>query len=258
MEVHDFEERQNRAWGGNVHVPTPFEEIVAKEETEDAAADVFEDLVDFQRALLSYLFTDGRAEDWRHAGRRLIAFMLVAYPADLLRRQTGDLDGFELGPPPRDFFPLSDLLDRFPSQVKEPYGRVLRKYISLQLSRGWLRKAIGNFYLLARQYASWLLTEDTDFSYEKISAACGEIPSGNQASNEDLARMRDRARSRWSARARALLVAPIESVGSQAPANFMSKPASHREACRRSAMGNTNRHGKKPPHASEALTGAQV
>jgi hypothetical protein len=108
-------------------------------------------------------------------------------------------------------------------------------------------------YLIARNYQPGLVTrwDGRELSYERLAAVFGEIPlapAGESAvgwlppgwGRERWAIARDRARSRWSARAQQLIVRPIERAHGSAPAMF-GKGAAVKRKYQQAAMGNQNR-----------------
>jgi len=150
-------------------------------------------------------------------------------------------------------FPIGKVLEEM-REHREIFEKLLGHYFPEH--REWLKHGVQNLYLIARNYQPGLVTrwDGRELSYERLAGVFGEIPQaplGEAAvswlppgwGRERWEIARDRARSRWSARAQQLIARPIARAYGRAPAMF-GKGAAVRAKYSQAAMGNQNRMKK--------------
>jgi hypothetical protein len=233
--------------------PMPDEILMALEdgECDDEDFDLFREMAFFQMAFLIYCFADKVPEDWRAVAKRAWAFLIAAWPAEFFHRPLAEVSSFTLGTGPVSSYPLASLLEHL-EPVRGPFLRIAKEWFPDRTH--WLRRGACHLYLLARHFQPDLLNS-RDLPYEMLAGIFEEIPMPPPGAPEswcpagisakEWGILKDRARSRWSARAQGLLVRPLEDVGSQAPALFGMKTSRVRDLYAAAAVGNSNRRGKK-------------
>ena len=109
----------------------------------------------------------------------------------------------------------------------------------------WLKEGCRRLYLVARAYQPDLVRVGGKLAgYEEFAEVFGEF-NGHEPTRKD----RDRARSRWSARAQNVLRIPIQQAGARVPALF-GKSSSVRGKYQQAARGNQNRRKNANEHAT--------
>jgi hypothetical protein len=216
-----------RPWGGL----RPDEELERKEEMEDSGGMMERAWI--QEDLLVYLFADGYADRWQDVALRALAVMRRYCPALLVGRRFYELDGLKQRGALQASFPL----ERFDEITAcEERGVLLSGLLGYLFPGGgrWLKKGTMRVYLLARTFQPLLLrSHGSDPGYERLE----EIFEGRKLTTR---KERDRARSRWSARAQKLIRHPVEANGGRIAMQF-GKSATARERYAAAAMGNENR-----------------
>lgn len=222
-----------RPWGG----VRPDEALERKEEGEDAD-DASEGTLRawIQEDLLVYLFADCDATRWQAVALRALAVMRRFCPELLAGRKFLEVDGLRRRAWPTGAFPLEKFDELTACDEREALLRGLLGYLFPDGSR-WLKRGTMRVYLLARTFQPVLLSTDgSEPGYERME----EIFEGRKLKNR---KERDRARSRWSARAQKLIRQPVEKNGGRIAMQF-GKSATARANYAAAAKGNGNRRGK--------------
>jgi hypothetical protein len=228
-EGEDSEEATSAAWQGLA----PDRDLEQREEGEQGS---------YRRAwiqedLLVYLFADGNVERWEDVALRAVAVMRRFTPGLLPGRKFVELDGMRERSGLQAKFTMEDFDKLTDCDERGVLLEVLLGYLFPTGSR-WLKRGTRRVYLLARTFQPLLLRRHgRELSYERLE----EIFEGRRLKTEE---ERNRARSRWSARAQKLIRKPVEANGGRIALQF-GKSATARAKCAESAKGNTNRKGKK-------------
>lgn len=227
-EVMDCEEANSAAWQGLA----PDLDLEQREEGEHGS---------YRRAwiqedLLVYLFADGNVARWEDVALRAVAVMRRYTPGLLPGRKFGELEGMM----ERSGLQAKFTMEKFDElTVCEERGLLLEKLLGYLFPPGtrWLKRGTRRVYLLARTFQPLLLRQHgKELGYERLE----EIFEGRALLTE---LERDRARSRWSARAQKLIRIPVEANGGRIALQF-GKSATARAKSAASAKGNTNRKKK--------------
>jgi hypothetical protein len=223
--------------------PSPDEELMAKEE----AGDEVPRRAWLQEVLLAFLFADGKPEVWENVALRAFAVFRYCFPGLLAKRCLNEVEGLERRAKLKGAFSMEELV-RLSNE--EEWREVLERILDfLYPARSqWLFKGTQRVYLLAREYQPGLLAVErvvevngrivprkVDMCYEVMA----EIFEGEELNGPE---GRDRARSRWSARAQVLLRKPIEEAGGVSRLHF-GKSLEARLKMAMKAKGNANRKG---------------
>lgn len=229
QDYHEGEEQGSAAWCGL----TPDREMEMREEGEDT---------DSRRAwiqedLLVYLFADGDAARWEDVALRALAVMRRFCPNLLAGRTFHEVDGLRKRGGLQSAFSMEKFDELTACEEREVLLRVLLGYL-FPTGRRWLKRGTMRVYLLARTFQPMLLSRDhgSEPGYERLE----EIFEGRKLATKT---ERDRARSRWSARAQKLIREPVEANGGRIALQF-GKSATARANYATAAMGNGNRRGK--------------
>ena len=225
---------------------SPDEALMAKEEPE---TDQLARWGWLYEAALAFLFADRAVERWENVGMRALALLRHVVPELLHGRPLDEVAELARAACVARHFPMGEFLEL--AECEE--GRAVLCRILVYIyppRRRWLYFGTQRAYLLARAYQPELVAirklvgpdgakrvRRVELVYEDLA----EIFEGEAARG---ALARDRARSRWSARAQAVLRRPIEAAGGTCRLTF-GKSATAREAMARSARGNTNRKGRQ-------------
>jgi hypothetical protein len=189
-------------------------------------------------ALMVYLFADWTPERWQSVALRAYYLMRKCSiwqlagqknepEIEALKRQVQKWDSFGLD----DFLLLCQQ-----DEYREPLARMIA-YLYPGTGRQRLFRGTQRTYLLARAYQPALVTvAGKELTYEDMAKIF-------EADSLTTQKARNRARSRWSARAKEVLRKPLESAGARGAIQF-SKSSSARDKMRASAKGNTNRKAK--------------
>ena len=226
---YGHEEEGSAAWYGL----TPDRELELREEGEEGA--------DSRRAwiqedLLVYLFADGDADRWQDVALRALAVMRRFCPALLAGRTFREVDGLRRRGGMQAAFPMEKFDELTDCEEREALLRGLLGYL-FPNGRRWLKQGTMRVYLLARTFQPTLMsTHGREPGYERLE----EIFEGRKLATR---KERDRARSRWSARAQKLIRQPVEANGGRIALQF-GKSATARAHYAEAAMGNGNRKGK--------------
>lgn len=194
-----------------------------------------------QRLLLVYLFADKDAGCWENVGVRALAVMRYYLPATLNRRPQERLEGVRAAARTMTGFPLQDLVRLIAAHCEEEMVEKVMDYFfpppkKDEVREDWLKEGCARVYLLARMYQGTLIeVEGEELTYEGMARIFDNDPLAT-------ARARNRARSRWSAKAQKLIRKPIEKAGGKARLTF-GKSEAARVNYARAAMGNRNRAG---------------
>ncbi len=185
--------------------------------------------------VLVYLFAGREIGCWQNVALRAHALMVHLTPWLLTGRGGQELPGLReaAGVNHAESLVASTEVCRGDEQGRETLGRLLAFLFPAE-GRRWLKRGTQRAYLLARAYQPALVTDmGKELTFEDLA----RIFEGDAlATRKD----RDRARSRWSARAQEVLRKPIEAAGGTVRVQF-SKSAGAREKMSRSAQGNRNR-----------------
>ncbi len=233
-----------RPWGGL----RPDEALEMKEEA--SAEDAGMQRAWIQEDLLVYLFADGYADRWQDVALRALAVMRRYCPALLVGRRFYELDGLKQRGGLQAAFPMERFDEMTACDEREALLCGLLGYLFPTGSR-WLKKGTMRVYLLARTFQPLLLrSHGSDPGYERLE----EIFEGRKLRTR---KERDRARSRWSARAQKLIRHPVEANGGRIALQF-GKSATARARCAAAAKGNGNRKknqeaGKQNPETRQEL-----
>jgi hypothetical protein len=234
-EPMDGEEASSAAWQGLA----PDRDMEQREEPED----VIYRRAWIQEDLLVYLFADGNVERWEDVALRAVAVMRRFTPGLLPGRKFGELDGMR----ERSGLQASFSMEKFDELTAcEERGRLLEILLGYLFPPGtrWLKRGTRRVYLLARTFQPLLLRQHgRELGYERLE----EIFEGRRLETE---LERDRARSRWSARAQKLIRKPVEANGGRIALQF-GKSATARAKSAESARGNKNRQGKMKGGSAE-------
>lgn len=221
-----------RPWGG----VRPDEALEMKEEQEAAGDDTVMERAWIQEDLLVYLFADGYAERWQDVALRVLAVMRRYCAGMLMGRRFGELDGLRQRSGLQAAFPLGKFDEMTACDEREVLLTVLLSYL-FPPGKLWLMRGTMRVYLLARTFQPLLLrSHGTDPGYERLE----EIFQGRRLTTQ---KERDRARSRWSARAQKLIRQPVEENGGRIALQY-GKSATARANYAAAARGNGNRKGK--------------
>ena len=224
------------------HGPQPDEALMAAEEGE---------LGDVRRAaewywllevLLVYLFANNNGRVWQGVAvrasyiiRRCAIWMLkddvTTRELEALKREVKHWDGFGT----EDFLKMCD---------DDDFRGALEKILLFLYPPNKQRLFMGTkkVYLVARAFCPGLVrVNDKELTYEDLA----RIFEGQELATTE---SKNRARSRWSARAQEVLRKPIEAAGGTVRVQF-SKSASARAKMAKSAKGNRNRNVTEPPTA---------
>ncbi len=234
--------------------PSPDEELMAKE---DAEEDGLPRRAWLQEVLLTFLFADAAPDRWENVALRALAVFRHCLPGLLVSRDLGEVEA--LNARRKDVkrgFPMEELVDLSADEDWREILEGIMVYL-FPAKRKWLFKGTQRAYLLAKAYQPHLVTFEkwvrmngvrrlrrVDLSYEDLA----EIFEGKRLKSDA---ERDRSRSRWSARAQAVLRRPIEECGGTVRLQF-GKSSAAREAMARSAAGNCNRRGNARHQAQGA------
>lgn len=229
FEAMDSEEASSAAWQGLA----PDRDLEQREEREHGS---------YRRAwiqedLLVYLFADGNVARWEDVALRAVAVMRRFAPGLLPGRKFHELDGLRERSGLQAAFSMEKFDELTACEERQRLLETLLGYLFPPGSR-WLKRGTRRVYLLARTFQPLLLRRyGEELCYEKLE----EIFEGKPLLTEI---ERDRARSRWSARAQKLIRKPIEANGGRIHLQF-GKSATARAKSSASAKGNKNRRGKK-------------
>jgi hypothetical protein len=227
-----------------------------EEGIEDGEDSGFSALADWQEEFLVFCFADAAPEEWQSVALRAHAVMRAVCPGVFAARTFHELLAIRAAARPlAGRFPLAHLAEDAQG-LERLIGGVLGYYFPD--GREWIRHGVQNLYLVARMYQPGLVTRwNGEISYERMAMIFGEIPAEpvevEQAARahwcpegmgmEEWLTAKARARSRWSARAQKLIMAPLRSAGARAPSLY-GKTATVRDKYRESALGNQNRRKK--------------
>lgn len=219
------------------------EEGMSEDEERTEALDLF----------LSYCFADAEPAEWRLVACRAHAAIATLWPHTIAMRSQHEILDARTGARAVHGFPLGDLVRRFEvMEVLGEFDQVIAFFFPD--SRAWLLTGTQHLYLVARLYAPGLVTRwKGDLTFEQMAGVFGEIPLPPEGEDREAwippgwdreawHTARDRARSRWSARAQNLITRKIESVGASRPQMF-GKGATVAGKYRQAALGNSNRRG---------------
>jgi len=233
----------------NWQIPDPRECAMIAEEGMTADEERTEAL----NLFMAYCFADAEPGEWRLVACRAHASIATLWPHVIAQRSQHEMLEMREGARPVHGFPLGDLVRRFEAMdVMEEFDKVVDFFFPD--CRTWLLSGTQHLYLVARLYAPGLVTRwKGELTFEQMAGVFGEIPLPPEGedretwtppgwSRTDWHTARDRARSRWSARAQNLITRKIESVGAARPQMF-GKGATVAGKYRQAAMGNSNRRG---------------
>lgn len=235
----------------------PDEEMMSREDPQDDAprrAWLFGDVLDF-------LFADEDPRRWQNVAMRAVALFRTCLPAELVGRKEDEVRLIEQQSGAMRKFEVRQWIELISDEDSHASMTGIVRFIFPDSGRRWLSKGTMRAYLLARAYRPKLVEvqklsdgcreRSAELSYEDLE----EIFSGARLTTEE---DRDRARSRWSARAQAAIRRPIEEAGGTARLPF-GKSAQARDKMRKSAEGNHNRRklGKESANAQGHATGPQ-
>ena len=226
-----------RPWGG----VRPDEALERKEEGMADAGEEGTLRAWIQEDLLVYLFADGDASRWQDVALRALAVMRRYCPALLAGRKFREVDGLRQRGGMQAGFPMEKFDELTACDEREALLRGLLGYL-FPNGRRWLKRGTMRVYLLARTFQPQLLsTHGSEPGYERLE----EIFEGRKLTSK---KERDRARSRWSARAQKLIRQPVEANGGRIALQF-GKSATARANYAAAAAGNGNRRGKRKKSA---------
>lgn len=217
----------------------PDEELMRKEQdVEDCPrrAWLFNDV-------LGFLFADQDPRRWQNVAMRALALFRACLAAELVGRKEDEVILIERGSGSMKACDVRQWVGLLADEEAMASLRGIVCFIYPESGKRWLSKGTMRAYLLARAYHPHLVqvskladgrrVKSAELSYEDLE----EIFSGQPLATDE---ERDRARSRWSARAQATIRLPIEKAGGTARLPF-GKSAEAREKMRQSAEGNSNR-----------------
>jgi hypothetical protein len=222
---------------GQWHGLSPDEELMA---AEDGPCPI-EVRADLQELFLVYCFADTQPEEWTTVAARAAAVLRTVFPGAFFQRDWSELDAIRHTVRTVAAFPLSTLISAL-----RPHRDLMEGIITYYFpdQKQWLKNGVQNLYLVARCYQSGLVTrwDGQELTYHRLAAVFGEIPAAAtgrlpQAAWEQAC---DRARSRWSARAKKLILQPILATHGSPPALY-GKSATVRKKYAAAARGNQNR-----------------
>ena len=221
------------------------------------AEDGFGEAVERAEAMevfLAYCFADAAPEEWPLVACRAHAAMAAMWPHVIAQRDQTEIRALRPTVRAVHGFPLAGLVERFEElEVMDDFARVVEFFFPRV--RNWLLAGTQHLYLVSRLYAPGLVTRwQGELTFEAMAGVFGEIPlpppdairetwMPEGWTGEAWRTARDRARSRWSARAQHLITRKIESAGAVRPQMF-GKSATVAEKYRCAAMGNSNRRAK--------------
>lgn len=189
-------------------------------------------------ALMVYLFADWTPERWQSVALRAY-YVMRKCSIWLLAGQKSEpeIEGLKRHVKTCDSFGLDEFLKLCQhDDYREPLARMIA-FLYPGTGRHRLFRGTQRTYLLARAYQPALVTlAGKELTYEDLARIFEKDPLHTQ-------KARNRARSRWSARAKEVLRRPLESGGASAAIQF-GKSSSAREKMRASAQGNQNRRAK--------------
>ena len=218
------------------HGPQPDEALMAAEDLTgylDLPARVA--LMD---RLMVYLFASGALECWESVALRAHAVMVHCAPHLLVGRSRGEIPRLVVTVGSRESaegLRAATELVRSEKKGAAVLARLI-DFIFPGTGRQWLFRGTQRAYLLARTWQPWLVSQDgKELSYEDLA----RIFEGDALATP---KARNKARSRWSARAQEVLRKPIEQAGGTVRLQF-GKSAGARAKMQQSAKGNQNRLG---------------
>lgn len=222
--------------------PAPDEVMMAMEEFDKDLDDgFFHRLAAVQELIFAFAFAGGDARCWQAVGLRLVSAMRRLAPSVCMGRSFAEVGGMVTVVPNAGGWPMEELVQAVRGwDVGEGVVRLFEWWFPPE-PKEWIRNGVQRVYLLARAYQptppgqerlkrGGKETVARDFSYGDLAEIFGEDPGKNP-------------RARWSARAKALIMEPMERVGTR-PALRFGKAESTRKKYRNAAMGNTNRKKK--------------
>ena len=230
------------------HGKSPDEAMMEAEEWEGDDAEPVDEARLMER-LMVYLFSGEELARWENVALRAWAVLVSFAPHVVARRSREELGSLQAGQGVNREDCLRGLLGIY--GVNAPGREAMVKlllFIFPGEGRRWLLRGTQRAYLLARAYQPGLVSEwyedprspDAERRWKEVTfERLAEIFDGQPLLTDT---ERDRARSRWSARADVVLRRPIESAGGCSGVHF-SKSATSREKMRASARGNKNRQG---------------
>lgn len=239
----------SRPWG----TTSPVDEMEMKEDGwEKGMMEIPDEAMDIddgfrrgwiQNDLLVYLFADGNADRWQDVTLRALAVMRRFCPVLLVGRAFAEVEGLRERSCLQAAFPLGKFDELTACEEREALLTGLLGYLYPSGSQ-WLKRGTMRVYLLARTFQPLLLRcHGTDPGYERLE----EIFQGRPLKTQ---KERDRARSRWSARAQKLIRQPVEANGGRIALQY-GKSATARANYSAAAKGNGNRRGKVKEVKSE-------
>jgi hypothetical protein len=216
------------------HAAAPDEEVMAREEArEDVEGGGPPRRAWLQELLLVFLFADRDPRRWPNVALRGLAILRHILPDVLVGRDLGEVEELQRGARVRGGYGLEEFQELAGEEDFRTMLEVMVKYFFPD-GREWLKNGCRRVYLIARQYQPHLVTvKGRVLSYEDFADIFSE---GDMECEE----ARDRARSRWSARAQNVIRHPIEAAGGRGALLF-GKSATARARCAESARGNSNR-----------------
>lgn len=218
-----------RPWGG----VRPDEAMELMEEGEEMSG---RERAWIQEDLLVYLFADGYAERWEDVALRTLAVMRRYCPSMLMDRKFGELEGLKHRSGLQAKFTMENFDKMTACDEREELLTGLLGYL-FPPGKKWLKRGTMRVYLLARTFQPLLLrSHGSEPGYERLE----EIFLGRRLNTT---KERDRARSRWSARAQKLIRYPVEANGGRIALQF-GKSATACKHYAEAAQGNSNRKGK--------------
>lgn len=218
-----------RPWGG----VRPDEALELKEEGDEGDG---RQRAWIQEDLLVYLFADGSAERWEDVALRVVAVMRRFCAGLLVGRKFGELTGMRRRSELQAEFSMEQFEEMTGCEEREALLTGLLGYL-FPPGKHWLKRGTMRVYLLARTFQPLLLrSHGNDPGYERME----EIFLGRPLKTK---KERDRARSRWSARAQKLIRQPVEANGGRIALQF-GKSATARANYAEAAKGNGNRRKK--------------
>ena len=224
------------------HSAAPDQECMEAEEWDPSEEPP--DRVKLWEAMMVYLFADAVLSTWENVAWRAFSVMRHCTPGLLFGRSESEVGGIWQAARrweanlQRGRYPLNVFKDLSEEEEYRKWLIRLMDYIYPNEGKRWLYKGTQRAYMLARQYQPGLVRQDgRELAYQDFA----RIFEGDPLETE---KARDRARSRWSARAKAVLRTPLETQGTKVHLQF-GKSERARAAMSQSAAGNQNRKGKR-------------